>query len=211
MLLHNLVSLGYLQRDLTTRKFVPTLRIALLGSGIQGRLNQYGQFAKMLDALVSAVDETAFLAAQNGQNLHYMLAQHPDKARHFHLPPSNSSPIMRSAGGRVLLSKKTDSEILDVLRQCYYDVEEDRLRRATCRFMKIIEVVRMQGYAETNGDIMANSATIAVYVPVPIGAMTLAIGVGATTRAIARKRERVVNAIRSTALALAADALRHSI
>src|SRR3546814_16798261 len=86
--------------------------------------------------------------------------------------------LTASAMGRVLLSLKTDEEVLQYVRRCNAEAPEARLRVVTSEFIGIVEHVRRNGYAQTRGDVTPTFGAIAVTLPAPTSHMHMEVGVG---------------------------------
>ncbi len=196
MLVRNLASLGYLEHDRAERTFLPTLRIMLLGSWISGRFPKGFSLEHRLEDLFIQTGETVLLGIQNGSHSQYVMCRLPDHPSRMEVQSGLLRPITATAIGRVLLSLKQDEEILAVVRRCNSEVAEDRLKVRPADFMTLIQTIRSQGFARTDGDMMPENSVIAVVVPIPLGRTPTAVGVGGATKDIRAKEAAILKALR---------------
>lgn len=194
MLVRNLVRIGYLEHDRADRTYLPTIRIMLLGSWVHQRFNFESNLEARLDALMKRCDETVLLGLQNRLYCQYVCAQLPDRPNRLEIQTGMLRPLTRTAIGRVLLSAKSDSEISLIVRRC--NAEFPSLALGLSEFMKIIEKVRSDGFAETNGDMTEGHGVIAVAIPTPVGNIPMAAGVGGEISRVNGKRALIVKALR---------------
>jgi DNA-binding IclR family transcriptional regulator len=200
MLLANLRDLGYITYDRAARTYTPTIRVALLGSWINHQFDEAGSLTARLSELREQVDETVFVGIQNGAHGQYVLVLHRNKPRSMQVVSGQLKLLTASATGRVLLSLKSDQEVLGWVHRCNAEATEARLRVVPSEFLGLIEQVRRDGYAQTRGDVTPTFGAIAVTVPAPIGLMPMAIGVGVPLERIEAKKEDIIASLRSLKL-----------
>lgn len=193
MLLHSLKVLGYLHHEATSGRFLPTIRVALLGNWVDRLFAESGVGAT-LDRLQKATGETVFLGIQNGAAAQYVMVQRVSEPDRPIIASGLYRSLTRSALGRALLMPKTDAEITRLLRRS--NTESDRAHVVDPRtFLPLIRRFRAQGYAETRGDSVPESSAIAMPFMSPTDKSPLAVGVGGPTDRIVRKRTRIADAL----------------
>ncbi|TXL77115.1 helix-turn-helix domain-containing protein [Vineibacter terrae] len=116
-LMNDLRRTGYLNYDTETRRFAPTMRVALLGgwihAGTFGRNEIFGLLARVREL----TRMTTMLCTQNGVELQYMyVIEARRSSSKLALRPGTSRPICRGAGGLVLLAERTDAEVGRIVR-----------------------------------------------------------------------------------------------
>ncbi|WP_176590555.1 MULTISPECIES: IclR family transcriptional regulator [Sphingobium] len=195
MLVRNLVQLGYLEHDRTSRNYLPTIRIMLLGSWIHRQYRHQGDVETHLDDLMSQVQETVFLGIQNGIYSQYVSAQLPDVSQRLEVQSGLLRPITRTALGRVLLSLKSKEEVALIVRRSNAETQDEAERVDPREFEALLANVREKGYAETSGDMSKNYSAFAVAIKPTIGQIPMAIGVGGRTDRIMDKRDLVIAAL----------------
>lgn len=205
MLLRNLLALGYLEHDPRARTYSPTIRIALLGSWIHRSFVQERQLEWRLKQLFNAVEETTYIALQNGVNLQYILFLKPLHPNRFDVQAQSARPLARASAGKALLSLKPDDEVRALVRRYNAETEEARLKVDLAAVMKEIADIRMQGFAESHGGVIEGIATIAMPVRPLIGQSPLAVAVGGPEERIEAKRELILDELRKFVLMFAGD------
>lgn len=195
MLLRNLADLGYLEYDRKARTFAPSIRVALLGSWIDRRFGEAGLIGARLDALQRRVGETAYLGIQNAASAQYVIVQRPEEPEHLAIMSGQYRSLTCSAMGRVLLALKSDAEILTWVRRCNVEATEERFRVRETEFMRLIERVRRDGFATTEGDVTPGLGAVAVHYPSPMGGAPLALGVGGPIGRLGAKHDLVLAAL----------------
>jgi DNA-binding IclR family transcriptional regulator len=197
MLLKNLLALGYLEYNRTTRTYIPTLRIAVLGSWMHRRFSEDLQLEHSLVDIQRRVGESSFIAIQNGASSQYVIgitATHPHR---MEVQSGQFRPITCTAVGRALLSLKSNAEVVALAQRCNAEVKDERYWVNPRAFVEVIEQVRRQGYAETSGDSKKGLGAIAMTASTPISDMPIAIGVGATLPHLWNKREEILAELRA--------------
>ena len=196
MLLRNLTQLGYLEYSRQTRRFMPTIRVVLLGSWISRRFSEAGALATRLEALTTVcAGGTVFAAIQNNAAVQSVLifeASTPDR-----LSVSSGAPgtLTCSAAGRALLSVRHDQEIVGWVRRSNAEATDARLRVNENDFLRIMRQVRKQGYVTTEETAGPDRCGIAVAVPSPLGETPLAIGIAGPRARIMPHRDRLIDEV----------------
>ena len=195
MLLRNLTELGYLEHNLSSRTYSPSIRVALLGSWINRRLGEGGKLGERLNTLHLKVGETTYLAIQSGAAMQYVMSQRPEHPDRLEVDSGQYRSLTFSAAGRALLSQKRDKDILGWVRRCNAEAEEDRFRVRESTFMKLVCQIRAQGFATTEGDVTPGLGAFAATFNSPMGGTKLAVGVGGPIQRIREKRALILDSL----------------
>jgi DNA-binding IclR family transcriptional regulator len=183
VLLKSLLTLGYLAYDDAARRYVPTTRVTLLGDWLQ---QNEDSLPAALDALHVATGETVALAQQIDADVQFTQVL----ARTGSVPAMVGArrSVVRSAAGRVLLSRVSDSHALRVLRAANADgarVEERELINA-------LREARDTGFATTDERPTEDMATIAMLAPQVAGRPPLAVAIVGTADRILANRDALI-------------------
>lgn len=201
-LLKSLTRLGYLDYDRHKRLYVPTLRVALFGGWVHDQLFSQTSLSHLIDELHAASGgEAVILGRQNDIYVQYIhLVQSPrQKVSSWYIKPGSLRPLCRSAAGRVLLSRKSDVEVQQLLWRINAE-EEPHLRMQVSDLLKELDRIRQDGYAYTEGTVNPEVGVLAVELPTPPSQPPMALGIGGKVETLRRDRDRY--------LALLSDALR---
>lgn len=193
-LLKSLTRLGYLDYDRYGRHYVPTLRVALFGGWVQDQLFSQRSLSHLIDELHAASGHTVILGMQNDVYVQYIhLAQSP---RHdgpaWYIKPGSLRPLCRSAVGRVLLSRKSDVEVQQLLWRINAE-EEPQQRLQVGDLLKELDQIRRDGYAYTERTANPHTGVIAVEMPTPPSQPPMALGIGGEVEMLQQEKERFLH------------------
>ena len=195
VLLKSLATLGYLTYDPAARTYLPTLRVVLLGAWIGHSFGETQVLSRRLGALRDEFDGlSAFIGIQNGPWAQYILVQ--DEPERMMIASGQLRLLTCSALGRVFLGLRRDADVRLWARRCNAEAVDGRHRVDEAAFLKVIQQVRRQGYAETFGDWRLEHGAIAITVPSPVGDMPLGVGIGGSLDLLGRRREAIVDRLR---------------
>lgn len=196
VLLKSLTNLGYLEYDPRTRCYVPTLRIALLGSWIQDSFFRRDNLLDLMRALSQKLEGSVIIGLQNGIFAQYIMMLDARRPTRLLSPTGSLRPLCRSAIGHMLLTTKPDGEIVGILRRSNAHETEPENRMSQRTLLAGINLCRERGYAFTEGTMTPGHGVIAVLLPTTPGHAPMAIGVGGTITEIRKSRERILEVLR---------------
>jgi IclR family transcriptional regulator, KDG regulon repressor len=195
--LKSLVTLGYLGYDKRSRTYLPTMRIAALGSWIARDLFGGLNITQLMEDLRDATRETVILAAQSDRHVQYVHVVHSREPLQYAVPPGTLRPLARSGFGRLLLSADPDPVIeatvrrLDAVRapgETKIDLEE---------LMSAIRTIRGQGYGVSHSLVTPGVGIMGVLLPTTPFGRVFAIGLGGPSDRIEGGRERHLALLRA--------------
>jgi DNA-binding IclR family transcriptional regulator len=198
-LMKSLVSLGYLDYDRDRRTYFPTMRIAVLGSWVQGALFGEGRLLEAMEELHAATGETVVLAAQSDLHAQYIHLIHSAEPLQFRAPPGTRRPLAASGMGWVLLSAKPDAEIERLRRRVNAAADEKLSREA---LMARVNEVRAKGYAFSKHTVSEGVGIIAAALPQGPFGRVFAIGAAGYVSRLERKETAIVEALRAAVRSL---------
>jgi DNA-binding IclR family transcriptional regulator len=162
-LVNDLRRTGYLNHDRETRRFAPTMRVALLGGWIHAGTLGRTELFDMLGRVRDLAGMTTLLCTQNGVEVQYMCVIEARQSPKLSLRPGTLRPICRSAGGLVLLADRTDAEIGRIVRSINADAATRREDLA--RTLRHVARTREQGYGWIAGGVFRNIGSVAMRLP----------------------------------------------
>tara|TARA_R110000787_G_scaffold165487_1_gene278631 strand:+ start:188 stop:967 length:780 start_codon:yes stop_codon:yes gene_type:complete len=205
MLLQNLIALGYIEHDRFAKTYVPTIRIAFLGSWIHQAYVQDRQLEWRLNQLFSAVEETTFIGIQNNVHVQYILFIKSSSPQRFDVQAQVSRPLAVSAVGKALLSLKSDAEVAGLIHAANAEVSDCRYLVERDDLLAELATVRSNGYAETCGDVLDGIAVIAMPVPPLLGQSPIAVAVGGKIERIKSKKSLIIQELNNFVSAIYTD------
>ena len=165
LLLRSLTQLGYLNLDPASRKFAPTMSVAMLGdwivSGDEGR----SRIRTVVQEARRLAGATAVLSTRNGIDVQYIhVVRAPEVNFRSRSPGAGVlRPILRSSPGFVLLSALDDRQISLIARR----VQATR-GEAVCldQVMIDVEKTRRQGYGWDASGVYPDVGSVSIRLPV---------------------------------------------
>lgn len=200
MLLKSLTRLGYLSYDRHKRLYVPTLRVALFGGWVSDALYSHHSLSGLIDELHHrSGGKMVMLGMQNDIYVQYIhVAQSPREEFPWYIKPGSLRPLCRSGIGRVLLSRKSDVEVQQLLWRINAEEQDPKLRLSTTELLNALNVIRVNGYAYTEGTVISTTGVVAVEMPTPATQPPMGIGIGGPIEMIRESREELLGLLRET-------------
>jgi DNA-binding IclR family transcriptional regulator len=116
VLLSTLVNLGYLRFDPKERTYAPTIRVMLLGSWLQDQLLGGGSLVSVMERLKQHTGQTVMIGFRQGIHVRFIFSLHGKDAQALRYPVGVLRPVCRSAVGKILLSRLSNTQILRIAR-----------------------------------------------------------------------------------------------
>jgi len=188
-LLKSLVQLGYLEYDKRSRTYLPTMRIALLGSWVATDLFGGLSILSLMEDLRDATSETVVLATRSDLQTQYVHVVHSEEALRFAVSPGTLRPLVRSGFGRLLLSAETDAIVETTVRRIDALRAPREAKIDQRELMSELQTIRRQGFSACESRITPGVRTMGVMLPpTPYGRM-FAIGIGGPSARIEARSE----------------------
>lgn len=195
-LLRSLVSTGYVNYDRDTKSYIPTLRLASMGTWIGEAILGEEILAKM-SALVDDTNESVCIGAQSDINLQYVHVIHPDRSKESRIKPGILRPLTKSSLGLLLMSNKTDDEIENIINRINY-MKPNEERVSLKEIISRVSRVRHDGFATSFGNVGKRTAMIGMMIPHSSCGRTMAIGIGGPIDRIASNESSLLSKLRFT-------------
>jgi DNA-binding IclR family transcriptional regulator len=197
-LLKSLTQMGYLEFNPSARTYMPTTRVALLGSWIWEPAISDGTLLRLMKNISAATGQTVVLGARNGIYAQYIHVIETNNGFPMHVPIGTCRLLVWSAAGFALLSNESEQTIRLLVLRTNAEVcnlpHKIRLRQVLAN----VGTVRSQGYFLSDGLVTPGGAHVSM--PLPIEATlgrSLVIGVSGRSDLIRRTEARIVQTMRS--------------
>lgn len=189
-LLKSLARLGYLDYDRYSRQYKPTLRIALLGGWVQDEMFSQASLSRVVDDLHAQSGQSVIIGMQNEIYVQYIhLAQALNSPLPGYVKPGSLRPLCRAAMGKMLLSFKSDVEVLQLLHRINAEERLSERRVAASELLHELDRIRKQGYAYAAAAVTPGIGVLAVRLPTPASQPPMTIGIGARVELHEKCRE----------------------
>lgn len=207
-LLKSLVQLGYLEYDKHSRTYLPTMRIALLGSWVATDLFGGLNILRLMEDLRDSTGETVVLAARSDLQVQYVHVIHSKEALQFAVAPGTLRALATSGFGRLLLSAEKNSDIEATVRRMDARRAPHESKTNLRELMTDLETVREKGFAISDSRVTPGVCTMGVLLqPTPFG-RRFALGVGGPSVRINAKKTAIFGFLRDAEKTFDAAVLR---
>jgi DNA-binding IclR family transcriptional regulator len=196
VLLHSLTTLGYLSQETGTRRFQPTIRIALLGAWLIEDAGAARNPSAMMRRLSAATGDMILLGTQQGMNAVYVKIEQATNPIRFHMKQGACRPLSTTAIGRALLSSKSDREIGAIVRRANAERAASDPLISPSEVIDAVRQGRKLGYFLTKGTVTPGAAVIAMRLDGLGDHPPLAIGIGAPIDRVERELPNFVELLR---------------
>ena len=188
-LLKSLSSLGYLQHDQKNRSFMPTDRIALLGSSVCPGVFGGSRLQSTVWNVVERCGFDVAVGARHRNRVQYVYVCHGEFDLPVRLKAGLEHRLVPSATGMALLSQSTDEEIRQAFHRINAYAPLDGVVNVRA-LLEEVDEVRLRGYAIASEGLIQGLTAIAVTIPSQDLTRQLAlVAAGPTEEAQARQAE----------------------
>ena len=204
-LLLTLEELGYVRSQDNLYSLTP--KVVDLGMAYVSALGLYGAAKPHMENLSLQVDQTVSLAELDGSDIVYTARVEVPKIVSVGVTVGARLPSASTALGRILLADVSDTELRDILRTPTMSMFIPRTHFTAEEIRPRLQLVREQGWAESDEDLQYGVQAIAAPIRGDDGRVVAAIGVGTHTSEISKEivRERYLPLLLSTAQEIEKD------
>jgi IclR family pca regulon transcriptional regulator len=184
-----------------------TPKVVDLGMAYVSALGLYGVAKPHMENLSLEVDQTVSLAELDGSDIVYTARVEVPKIVSVGVTVGARLPSASTALGRILLADVPDTELMDILRTPTMSMFIPRTHFTAEEIRPRLQLVREQGWAESDEDLQYGVQAIAAPIRGDDGRVVAAIGVGTHTSEISKEivRERYLPLLLSTAQEIEKD------
>ena len=194
-LLKALAQLGFLHYDRYTRIYRPTVQVALLGAWVQPYLFRQGHLLPMMDEINAQTGQMVALATQVALSVQYIHVIQATTTLRMHIPQGAVRPMLRSAHGRLLLSRESDDQILKLAHRINAEAKPAE-QTDVDQLLSEIQTIRQQGYAVSVDAVTPGGGMVAVLLPEMEKSQRLSLGIGGLTSVIQDNADEFVAILR---------------
>jgi len=207
VLLKSLIILGYLNYDRKSRTYLPSLKLASIGSWIADHVVPRGPILDLMRELRQQTGETVGLAVQNDIYVQYLRVIDSDHLIRFHIPEGSMRLLTHSSFGLLFLSLASNATAEKMIRHINAAEPDPKQRQSIPELLKHIAEIRRVGHCFVPNMPMEGVGTVSMLLPWDMYGRPLAIGVGGY---IGRTRPKMQDIIATMRAALAKYGKRKS-
>lgn len=202
-LLRNLVELGYLDCDPVARTYMPTPRVALLGSWISVHSVTDGPLIRLVQTVYTATGRTVTLAVRNGIYARYIHVREGAGDPALHVPVGTCRLLVWSASGFTLLTDETENHIWALVQRTNAEARPQDAPLSTPAVLAHVRRCREQGYFFSDEMVTPGNSHIAMRLPPRLtGGRAIVVGVAGRSTALRCSEAAVVDIMRKAIDAL---------
>jgi DNA-binding IclR family transcriptional regulator len=197
-LLKSLVMLGYLDYDRFSRTYMPTMRMASLGTWVQRALfGQNEEVLRLMQRLSEAYGETVTLSAQSDLYVQYVYLIPSRLPIWYAVPIGTIRPIARSGSGWAMLGVRTDEEIVNLVRRINFHEPDPARKVSLSELMRHVEQGRRDGYVFNKNTLEPGAGGICMVLPERRFGRLFALAVSGPVERLEEKEAEVVASLRA--------------
>lgn len=198
VLLKSLAQTGYIEYLPATRTYIPTPRVALLGSWISGSPIRDGNIGRMMDELGAETGEAIALACKSGIYAKYIHVVEATSLLRLHVSVGSQRFLAWSPMGVPLLSDMPDDEIRLLVKHTNAEAPSKQKAIDVKQALSHVEQYRKRGYFLSRGLVTPGAGMICMRLPLNSAShRPLALGIGALAETIDRQKPRLVRVMRN--------------
>lgn len=196
VLLRSLVRLGFLRHDRSSRKYLPTARVARLGAWVSRRLMDDENVLRFLADVHAATGETILLGVQNDLQVEYIHVLEANRPLRYSIKTGTMRPVLRSGIGWALLSTQSDDAVRRLLARAAAARQGDESLDVD-QVMQCIAETRAAGYAFSRHIVNRGVGVIAMPLPVDESGQQLAVGAGGPVERLEEHEKEIVQVMKA--------------
>lgn len=184
ILLQNLAELGYLQRGTDSKTYVPTIRVAVLGSWIAPMEIPTGEILTLMQELGAETGETIILATLAADVVRYVHVVPATGSMRLHLGPGTIRPLAISGAGRLFMSSMSEEQVREIIARHNAFEAQDSHRLGMAAVRRDLAAIRAAGYALSLDRITPGAGVVVVKLPASAMRAPHAIAIGGISQKI---------------------------
>jgi len=197
VLLHSMVSLGYLHQDIRARTYVPSPRIKLFGSWIDAPFFQDGAVMALMHQLGEATGELVLLALQDRYLVRYIHVVPAINPVRLHIRAGTVRSLIRSGIGKLFLSIRPDEEVRKIVHRLNAEESNPEFRISLHTLTEDLAEIRARGYSLATHQVTPGASGVSVLLPGMSSTEHMAVAVAGVSEYVVGRTPRFVELIRA--------------
>jgi IclR family KDG regulon transcriptional repressor len=199
-LLKSMVSLGYLGYDQFDRRYLPTMRVPMLGRWLMDAVGDAdGRLLDLIRSIGADTAETVSLCAQSDLAMQFLHVERGTKPLTLNVKAGDRTALLTTVVGIVALSGRPDATIARYVERTNRQIRDTTQRARLVDVMAQVEAVRARGYGVGDSEYSAGVGALAWLLPPLPGDRRVVLSVAGAAEAIREERAHIVDTV-TTAL-----------
>lgn len=196
-LLKSLVELGYLEYDLDSRCYLPTMRMPMISSWIERARFGNGNVMAAMQRLHEVTEETISLGLQSDLHAQYVYQIRTKLPLPYPSTRQTIRPLAGSGLGWLLLSTMTDETVTHLIKRINYGVKNSSKKINSRSVLSKINEVRKSGYVFSKHTVVKDAGMIGMLIPNPKNKRQLALCVHGPVIRLEKKESLILKELSS--------------
>ena len=195
--LKSMTTLGYLAFDKLDRRYLPTVRLALLGQWLVESIGPDGRLMHLINDISIATQETVSLSVQSDLYSQFIRVEPGRKPLTLSVKAGDKLPLLQSINGLVALSGRSDADIRSYIERANKRTRDVSERRDVGAVLGIINAYRVQGYGYGSAQAARGIAALAWLLPALPGGRRTVLSVAGAEASIEEYKDDIVEKVTS--------------
>jgi DNA-binding IclR family transcriptional regulator len=198
------VVLGYLEYDLETRAYFPTMRMPSITNWIEKARFGNGSVLAAMARLHEATSETVTLGLQSDLHAQYVYQIATSAAVPYPRTRQTVRPLAKSGMGWLLLSAMSDADIDHLVRRINHARRKSQERVDLGELMLKVAEIRRAGYVFSRHTVVQGAGMIGMLIKNPKSGRQLALSVHAPVERLEARQDMIVRELAAVCAAVSA-------
>lgn len=197
VLLHSMVTLGYLNHDPKARTYIPSPRVKLFGSWLEAPFFREGVIMQLMHELGEATGELILLAIQDRLLVRYIHAVPAPGPVRLPLRAGTVRSLTRSGVGKLFLSLQPDEQVRKLVHRLNAEETNPEFRISLSTVFQDLAQIRARGYSVATQVATPGASGVSVLLPGISAMQPMAVAIAGVTDNVVGETARFVGLIRA--------------
>lgn len=196
-LLKSMVALGYLAYDEFDRRYLPTMRVPLLGRWLLDSVGPDGRLQDLIRAISADTSETVALSAQTDLAMQFLHVERGTKPLALTVNAGDRTALLTTVIGTVALSGRPDPMIARYVERANKRIRERAQHADLAHVMADVTEVRRRGYGVGDSEYSTGVGAIAWLLPPLPGDRRVVLSVAGASDSMREERAHIIESVQS--------------
>jgi DNA-binding IclR family transcriptional regulator len=196
-LLKSMVSLGYLGYDQFDRRYLPTMRVPMLGRWLMDAVGADGGLIHLIRAISANTGETVALSAQTDLAMQFLHVERGTRPLTLNVNAGDRTALLTTIVGIVALSSRPDATIARYVERTNRLVRDPSQHADPAAVLARVGATRRRGYGVGDSEYSAGVGVLAWLLPPLPGDRRVVLSVAGAVDAIREEHDVIVESVRA--------------